>query len=94
MTSDEKTAKVQAQIQQVKGVVIDNLQIVIDRNEKIEALEGKAAGLNESSELFLRNARKLSWKQWLELWKWRLLLVFVILVGIGIFALVIWAGTR
>ena len=65
--SRRKTEHVDAQVQEVTMVMQGNVQKVQERGEKLEDLEGKTARLEESSQQFSKNAKKvkenLKWKQ-------------------------------
>jgi len=82
-----KAAKVLNQIEDVKGVLIQNIEAVIGRHEKIEILVEETDSLKTNSEKFRKGAkalkRKYIWKNlrmWLIVGGVVVLLVFILLL--------------
>ncbi|GMH13252.1 hypothetical protein Nepgr_015093 [Nepenthes gracilis] len=61
-----KLAKVKAQIAEVKGIMIDNIEKVLDRGEKIELLVDKTENLHFQADSFQRQGRQLRRKMWFQ----------------------------
>ncbi|CAL1384457.1 unnamed protein product [Linum trigynum] len=81
-----KLAKVKAQVSEVKGVMMENIEKVLDRGEKIELLVDKTENLRSQAQDFRQQGTKIKRKMWYENMKMKLI-VF------GIFAaliLLIW----
>ncbi|CAN0915708.1 Putative vesicle-associated membrane protein 726 [Linum grandiflorum] len=81
-----KIAKVKAQVSEVKGVMMENIEKVLDRGEKIELLVDKTDNLRLQAQDFKQQGTKIKRKMWYENMKMKLI-VF------GIFAalvLLIW----
>ncbi|KAI9157752.1 hypothetical protein LWI28_027379 [Acer negundo] len=61
-----KLAKLKAQITEVKGVMMDNIEKVLDRGERIELLVDKTENLQFQADSFQRQGRQLRRKMWLQ----------------------------
>ena len=74
-------SKVKGQIEDVKGVMVDNIEKVLARGEKIELLVDKTEQLNQSAKRFQRASKSLKTAMW---WKnvkmWGLIAVIVIII--------------
>ncbi|RAL41979.1 hypothetical protein DM860_016354 [Cuscuta australis] len=77
-----KIAKVKAQVNEVKGVMMGNIEKVLDRGEKIELLVDKTDNLRSQAQDFRKQGTKMKRKMWFENMK-------IKLVVAGIFALLI-----
>ncbi|KAK4279504.1 hypothetical protein QN277_011278 [Acacia crassicarpa] len=78
-----KLSKVKAQITEVKGIMMDNIEKVLDRGEKIELLVDKTENLQFQADSFQRQGRTLRRKMWLQNLHMKLM------VGGGILILII-----
>ncbi|XP_047332111.1 putative vesicle-associated membrane protein 726 [Impatiens glandulifera] len=76
-----KLAKVQAQVTEVKGVMMQNIEKVLDRGEKIELLVDKTDDLRSQAQDFRTQGTKMKRKMWLDNMKIKLA-VFGIVVAI------------
>lgn len=79
-------AKVQAQVSEVKGVMIENIEKVLDRGEKIELLVDKTEDLRSQAQDFRAQGTKLKKKMWLENMKIKLIVLGILIA----LALLIW----
>ncbi|MQL80698.1 hypothetical protein Taro_013171 [Colocasia esculenta] len=61
-----KLSKLKAQITEVKGIMMDNIEKVLDRGEKIELLVDKTESLQFQADSFQRQGRQLRRKMWLQ----------------------------
>ncbi|KAG6628730.1 hypothetical protein I3843_14G034900 [Carya illinoinensis] len=61
-----KLAKLKAQISEVKGIMMDNIEKVLDRGERIELLVDKTENLQFQADSFQRQGRQLRRKMWLQ----------------------------
>ncbi|XP_010241141.1 PREDICTED: putative vesicle-associated membrane protein 726 [Nelumbo nucifera] len=77
-----KLAKVKAQVTEVKGVMMENIEKVLDRGEKIELLVDKTENLRSQAQDFRQQGTKLKRKMWWENMKIKLIVlgIFVALV--------------
>ncbi|XP_052185037.1 vesicle-associated membrane protein 727 [Diospyros lotus] len=78
-----KLSKLKAQITEVKGIMMDNIEKVLDRGEKIELLVDKTENLQFQADSFQRQGRQLRRKMWLQNLQMKLML------GGAIFAIII-----
>ncbi|EFJ31923.1 hypothetical protein SELMODRAFT_86867 [Selaginella moellendorffii] len=81
-----KIAKIKAQVSEVKGIMMDNIEKVLDRGEKIELLVDKTDNLRFQADNFRRQGRDLRRKMWLQNMKVKLIVLGIVIVLI----LIIW----
>lgn len=78
-----RLSKLKAQITEVKGIMMDNIEKVLDRGEKIELLVDKTESLQFQADSFQRQGRQLRRKMWLQNLRFKLMvgggLIFFIL---------------
>lgn len=89
----DKTAEVQGKVDNVKGVMSDNIRKVMENHENIEKLEEKTDNLNQQAAQFNRSAGDLRRLMWMRKMKVTILLVLVGLaivayIGLSIYSLV------
>lgn len=90
-----KVASVQQQVSEVKEIMMDNIEKVLDRGEKIEVLVDKTEALRFQADIFHKQGRALRNRMWWNNLKMKLiLLTFVIGVGIIIFCVFFSEGRR
>ncbi|CAA6671311.1 unnamed protein product [Spirodela intermedia] len=70
-----KLAKVKAQVSEVKGVMMENIEKVLDRGEKIELLVDKTENLRSQAQDFRQQGTKLRKKMWLQNMKIKLIVL-------------------
>uniref|UniRef100_A0A7R9TUL6 Uncharacterized protein n=1 Tax=Micromonas pusilla TaxID=38833 RepID=A0A7R9TUL6_MICPS len=79
-----KVTRVQQQVSEVKEIMMDNIEKVLDRGEKIELLVDKTENLRFQADNFHRTGRALRRKMWWQNLKMKLMLgggvLFIILV--------------
>ncbi|KAG4983060.1 hypothetical protein JHK87_027809 [Glycine soja] len=76
-----KLAKVKAQVSKVKGVMMENIEKVLDRGEKIELLVDKTDNLRSQAQDFRTQGTKVKRKMWVQNMKMKLI-VFGIAVAL------------
>ncbi|KAI9115162.1 hypothetical protein K1719_014175 [Acacia pycnantha] len=76
-----KLAKVKAQVSEVKGVMMENIEKVLDRGEKIELLVDKTENLRSQAQDFKAQGTKVKRKMWIQNMKMKLI-VFGIVVAL------------
>ncbi|KAL2613447.1 hypothetical protein R1flu_025139 [Riccia fluitans] len=81
-----KLSKIKQQVSEVKGIMMDNIEKVLDRGEKIEVLVDKTDNLRTQADNFQRQGRQLRRKMWLANFKVKLIVLAIIIVII----LIIW----
>ncbi|KAI5064244.1 hypothetical protein GOP47_0020914 [Adiantum capillus-veneris] len=81
-----KLSKVKAQVTEVKGIMMENIEKVLDRGEKIELLVDKSENLRYQADDFQRQGRQLRRKMWLENMKIKLVILGILILVI----LIVW----
>ncbi|BFZ02904.1 hypothetical protein BsWGS_05943 [Bradybaena similaris] len=87
-------AAVQAQVDEVKGVMSQNIERVLQRGDKLEDLMDKTEELEAGAATFQRTARKIQKRYWWRNKKMTLILVCVGLVAITVIVLIILFSTH
>ncbi|CAM8961958.1 unnamed protein product [Rhodiola kirilowii] len=85
-----KLSKLKAQITEVKGIMMDNIDKVLDRGEKIELLVDKSENLQFQADSFQRQGRQLRRKMWLQSLKTKIIIGGVIVALI----LILWISFK
>lgn len=85
----DQIAKVQKEVNEVKDVMTQNIEKVLERGEKIDVLVGKTEELDHSSQVFHRQAKRLRREMWWKNKKICLILVFVVAIIIAVIVLAI-----
>ncbi|KAK9725767.1 hypothetical protein RND81_05G167800 [Saponaria officinalis] len=73
-----KLAKVKAQVSEVKGVMMGNIEKVLDRGEKIELLVDKTEDLRSQAQDFKKQGTKVKRKMWVENMKIKLIVFGIV----------------
>lgn len=88
-----KVAQVQAKVNEVKGIMVENIEKVIERGEKIELLVDKTDDLRSQAQEFQKRGRQLRNKMWWANCKMKLIVALVlVLLAVVIFCLVCFSG--
>lgn len=74
-----KLAKVKAQVSEVRGVMMENIEKVLDRGEKIELLVDKTENLRSQAQDFRQQGTKIRRKMWWENMKIKLIVMGIII---------------
>ena len=85
---EDKLQRVQGELDQVKGVMVQNIERVLERGERIEILVDKTEHLHQTAIQFRKRTTQLKTKMW---WKSKRWYVIVVLVAITIGYLVVGA---
>ncbi|KAI9115925.1 hypothetical protein K1719_012855 [Acacia pycnantha] len=81
----DKLAKVKAQVSEVKGVMMENIEKVLDRGEKIELLVDKTENLRSQAQDFRQQGTKFRRKMWFQNMKIKLIvLAIIVLLILGV----------
>lgn len=91
--NDNVTA-LQSQVQEVKGVMAQNIEKVIQRGERLDDLVDKTDELNAASATFQKTATRIRKKYWWKNTKMKIIIaivVFIIIIGI-VLAIVFGSG--
>lgn len=89
-----KLAKVKAQVSEVKGVMMENIEKVLDRGEKIELLVDKTENLRSQAQVFRQNGGQIKRKMWWQNMKIKLIVLAILIVLILIIVLSICGGFK
>ncbi|KAJ9684966.1 hypothetical protein PVL29_017120 [Vitis rotundifolia] len=89
-----KLSKLKAQITEVKGIMMDNIEKVLDRGERIELLVDKTENLQFQADSFQRQGRQLRRKMWLQNLRLKLMVGGIVLVLIIILWLIACKGFK
>ncbi|GAB4855816.1 hypothetical protein Ancab_024461 [Ancistrocladus abbreviatus] len=89
-----KLSKVQAQISEVKGVMMENIEKVLDRGEKIELLVDKTDNLRSQAQEFRQQGTQMRRKMWLQNMKIKLIVFGIIIALILIIVLSVCHGFK
>ncbi|KAK1412652.1 hypothetical protein QVD17_34073 [Tagetes erecta] len=74
-----KLSKVKAQVSEVKGVMMENIEKVLDRGEKIELLVDKTETLHSQAQGFRTQGTQLRRKMWFKNMKIKLIVLCIII---------------
>ncbi|KAJ3223416.1 SNAP receptor, synaptobrevin, partial [Clydaea vesicula] len=66
MSSQNRTAQVQNQVDEVVGIMQDNISKVMQRGEQLDTLQNKTDDLQNSSQQFKKGASRVRKQMW---WK-------------------------
>ncbi|KAI8001422.1 putative vesicle-associated membrane protein 726 [Camellia lanceoleosa] len=87
-----KLSKVKAQVSEVKGVMMENIEKVLDRGEKIELLVDKTENLHQQAQDFRSTGTKMRRKMWLQNMKIKLIVLGILIALILIIVLSVCHG--
>ncbi|KAF8108797.1 hypothetical protein N665_0104s0112 [Sinapis alba] len=87
-----KLAKVKAQVSEVKGVMIENIEKVIERDGQIEILVEKTDYLRSEAKGYKTNADQVKRKMWFQNMKIKLIFLAIIIALILIIILSVCGG--
>ncbi|RXH87128.1 hypothetical protein DVH24_028628 [Malus domestica] len=89
-----KLAKVKAQVSEVKGVMMENIEKVLDRGEKIELLVDKTENLRSQAQDFRQQGTQMRRKMWLQNMKVKLIVLGILIALILIIVLSVCNGFK
>ncbi|CAD7700981.1 unnamed protein product [Ostreobium quekettii] len=84
-----KVAAVQRKVDEVKNIMVENIEKVLERGEKIELLVDKTDDLRFQAEKFHKTGKHLRSKMWWQNFKMKIMLCIIIMVVILIIVLLI-----
>ncbi|KAF2567612.1 hypothetical protein F2Q68_00027873 [Brassica cretica] len=87
-----KLAKVKAQVSEVKGVLIENIDKLYDRGVKIEILVEKTADLRSQADVYRTQGDQIKRKMWFQNMKIKLIFLAIIIALILIIILSVCGG--
>jgi hypothetical protein len=90
-----KVAKVQSQVSEVKSIMMENIEKVLDRGEKLEMLVDKTENLRYQADQFQKSGKALRNKMWWQNIKMKLLVALILaIVVVVIFCFACFSGNR
>lgn len=88
-----KVAAVQKKVNEVKDVMVENIEKVLERGQRIELLVDKAEGLANQADIFQKKGKQLRNKMWWQYCKMKLLVVFaVLLLAVVLFLIICYSN--
>eukprot|EP01103_Thecamoeba_quadrilineata_P009288 TRINITY_DN19022_c0_g1_i1.p1 TRINITY_DN19022_c0_g1~~TRINITY_DN19022_c0_g1_i1.p1 ORF type:complete len:219 (+),score=45.55 TRINITY_DN19022_c0_g1_i1:36-692(+) len=87
-----KVTKVKDELNQLKSVMVQNLDDVIDRGEKIELLVDRTENLRSTSMVYHKQATQLKNEMYWKNVKLTIVLVFIVLIALYFFLSIICGG--
>ncbi|XP_046844734.1 vesicle-associated membrane protein 7-like [Xenia sp. Carnegie-2017] len=91
--SSDQLSRVRQDVEDVKGVMTQNIEKVLERGERIDTLLDKTEELDSSASTFRTNAVRVRRKMWWQNTKMCLILIAVILIILTVIVLVILGET-
>lgn len=88
-----KTAKVQKEVDEVKGIMEQNVSDAMARGEQLNDLEAKTLALEEGSKSFAKNSKQVSSNLWWNNMKYMAIIVGIIVAVILIVVFYFFGGT-
>mmetsp|Transcript_21485 Transcript_21485/g.54152 ORF Transcript_21485/g.54152 Transcript_21485/m.54152 type:complete len:219 (+) Transcript_21485:105-761(+) len=88
----DKLSQVRAQVDETKGIMVENIDKLMDRGERIELLVEKTNDLDQQAYTFQTEAKKMKWKAWLNNFKWYIIGGSVVALIILITIISIWVS--
>eukprot|EP01080_Neovahlkampfia_damariscottae_P007182 gene7182-11494_t len=86
-SKNEKIFQIKNQVEETKDIMIENIEKVIERGEKLEILVEKSEDLSESAVVFNQTARNV---KWLMLRRNMYLIIILIIIIISILLFLLW----
>uniref|UniRef100_A0A7N0UNY0 Uncharacterized protein n=1 Tax=Kalanchoe fedtschenkoi TaxID=63787 RepID=A0A7N0UNY0_KALFE len=83
-----KLSKVKAQVSEVKGVMMENIEKVLDRGEKIELLVDKTDNLQSQAQDFRHQGTQLRRRMWMQNMKIKLIVLAILIALILMIVLI------
>ncbi|KAI7895698.1 synaptobrevin-domain-containing protein, partial [Mucor mucedo] len=81
---NNKTTRVQQQVDEVVGIMQENIDKVMQRGERLDDLRGKTEDLQATAGHFRRGANQVRKRMWWKDLKWKIIIAVTILVILGI----------
>lgn len=80
MEDNNKIEEIKEQLSGTKDIMLQNIDHILDRGDKIDLLIDKSENMNQQSKQFSRKSRTLRRKMCLKNMKTKLLIIFIILL--------------
>lgn len=76
----KKITRIKSQVAEVKGIMMENIEKVLDRNEKIDLLVDKSSGLQSDAHAFHQRGQKIRRSIWCQHFRLKLFVLLLIVV--------------
>eukprot|EP01113_Clastostelium_recurvatum_P012674 TRINITY_DN1658_c0_g1_i2.p1 TRINITY_DN1658_c0_g1~~TRINITY_DN1658_c0_g1_i2.p1 ORF type:complete len:100 (-),score=27.36 TRINITY_DN1658_c0_g1_i2:104-403(-) len=81
-----KTQQVLDQVEEVKGIMHDNIDVMLKNHEKVENLQDKTDIMSQNAKQFKRSATAIKRQMW---WRNMKLQIIIVLVVLAVLAIII-----
>ncbi|KAL4225610.1 hypothetical protein ACF0H5_016297 [Mactra antiquata] len=88
-TSNDPLPKLQRQVDEVKDILKDNIEKVVERDEKVGVLIDRTETLRNTTTHFKNNAKELKKSTQRRNWKMTCCIIIVVLLVLGIIAIIV-----
>ncbi|KAI7904976.1 synaptobrevin-domain-containing protein [Cokeromyces recurvatus] len=82
--NNSKTTRVQQQVDEVVGIMQENIDKVMQRGERLDDLRGKTEDLQATAGHFRRGANQVRKRMWWKDLKWKIIIAVTIIVILAI----------
>lgn len=89
----DQISTLQSQVEEVKGVMTQNIERVLERGQRLEELMEKTTDLEASSSTFKKTARRVQRKMWWKNTRWTIILAVVAILIVAIIIIIILFST-
>ncbi|KAK9767772.1 Vesicle membrane receptor protein (v-SNARE) [Basidiobolus ranarum] len=79
-SQNNKTDQIKSQVDEVVGIMQDNIERVMDRGEKLDILNNKAVDLEQGARQFKKGATKMKKRMWWKDMKLRLIILAIVII--------------
>eukprot|EP00118_Oscarella_pearsei_P025236 m.307801 g.307801 ORF g.307801 m.307801 type:complete len:219 (+) comp42848_c0_seq1:24-680(+) len=90
----DQLGTLQNQLDEVKDIMTQNIEKVLERGEKIEVLIDKTEELAHSAETFKKSSGQLRRQMWWKNKKWCIILIVVLLLVAGVITIIVLKKTH
>ncbi|XP_065181587.1 uncharacterized protein LOC135812190 [Sycon ciliatum] len=80
MNRPNRLEELSSQVEEVKGIMTQNIERVLERGEKLDILVEKAADLEADASTFKKTSHDLRKRYWWKNMKWKILIAIVVLL--------------
>jgi len=89
----DQISTLQSQVEEVKGVMTQNIERVLERGQRLEDLMDKTTDLEANAATFKKTSGRVQRKMWWRNTRWTIILVVVSIIVVGIIILIILFST-
>eukprot|EP00026_Physarum_polycephalum_P020816 Phypoly_transcript_23648.p1 GENE.Phypoly_transcript_23648~~Phypoly_transcript_23648.p1 ORF type:complete len:116 (-),score=16.18 Phypoly_transcript_23648:126-473(-) len=79
-----KTQQVLAQVEEVQGIMQNNIDVMLQNHEKVSSIEDKTETMKNNASQFKRNATKLKTGMWWKNFKLQLIIALIIIAVLAV----------